>query len=277
MFNFKIIFITLLFFSGSLAHAQSSSLEFDDGAPSGKIDTNELNAIKAYAFDANTSITRILAKINHMEGESSLNVLKNNLQQSISELINNSKDKRSILLLTHSLQAGMIMVNLINKQAIPQGTVSQEYRILKQSLIFARDYYESDYVFLNGILTTQELTTNPKFVDFGTKLTKFIFQMSNGISNVQSSYGMIRWSLAVLANYIKSDKNTGIAYSSTRYNLVKELTQKNLDHLPVYPDLVNGETAPTDIECIMKTRELKYLAKQSFDEIDAAKKSIGEK
>lgn len=297
MLNLKIILIAVLLSIGNLAQAQdllkdfengpTSNLEYDQG-PSGKIDIEELNSIKAYATDANTSITRLLNNVNRMEENSSADDdtnsivnMKQKLIDGITTLIKESKDKRSVLLLTHSLQAGMILVNLIENQSInlgadqtPQGTVSQQFRILKQSLIFARDYYESDFAFINGVLTTQEKTSNPKFVEFGVKLTEFIIKMSNGVVNVRSSYGMIRWSLAVLANYIKADKNTGIAYSSTRYNLVTELTGKNIDGTPMYPDLVNGEAAPTDIECITKIRDLKFLAKQSFEEIAAAKKSM---
>jgi hypothetical protein len=297
MFNLKIILIATSLFIGNLANAQdllkdfengpTSNLEYDQG-PTGKIDIDELNSIKAYAIDANVSITRLLNNINRMEenttsGDDTNSIvnMKKKLMDGITKLIQESKDKRSVLLLTHSLQAGVILVNLIENQSInlgtdqtPPGTVSQQFRILKQSLIFARDYYESDFVFIEGVLAKQEQKTNPKFVEFGVKLTEFIIKMSNGVINVRSSYGMIRWSLAVLANYIKADKNTGIAYSSTRYNLVTELTAKNIDDSAVFPDLVNGEAAPSDIECITKIRDLKFLAKQSFEEIAAARKSL---
>lgn len=289
MFNLKVILITALLSIGNVANAQdllegfengpSSNLEYDQG-PTGKIDIEELNSIKAYAIDANISIIRLLNKISRME-DASIVEMKKDLMNGISTLIKDSKDKRSVLLLTHSLQTGMILTNLIEKQSInlgadqtPQGIVSQQFRILKQSLIFARDYYESDFEFISGVLATKEQKTNPKFVEYGVKLTEFVLKMSNGIVNVRSSYGMIRWSLAVLANYIKADKNTGIAYSSTRYNLVTELTAKNVDDTPVYPDLVNGEAAPTDIECITKIRDLKFLAKQSFEEISSTRQSL---
>ncbi len=280
MFNLKIILSILLFTTCVFSNAQT--LEFEGGS-TGTIDLKELESIKAYAFDANTSITRLLNKINRLESESSIVNMKKELMSGISTLIKDSKDKRCILLLTHSLQAGMTLVNLIEKQSIeagadqtPQGIVNQQFRILKQSLVFARNYYESDYQFINGVLTEKntELKTNPKFVEFGIQLTRFILKMSNGITNVRSSYGMIRWSLAVLANYIKSDKNAGIAYASIRYNLVTELMSKNMDQTPVYPDLVNGEAALTDIQCILKTRDLKNLAKYSFEEMNSAKKEL---
>ena len=102
-------------------------------------------------------------------------------------------------------------------------------------------------------------------------------KMSNGIVNARSNYGMIRWSLAVLANYIKRDKNVGVAYASTQTNLVTTLLEKNADLTPTFPDLVNGEAAPSDIDCIVKTRDLKFLAQTSFKEIEEQNASMVKK
>ena len=252
-----------------------NSLEYSNG-PTAKIDIEELKDIKVYALNANTSIIRILTALASLEDQTNFNVVaaKKMLMDNINVLIAESKDQRSILLLTHALQSGMTMVKLIEKTVqegtsqTPAGTINKQFYILKQSLIFAKEYYQSDFKFIDGVLTTQEIKANPKFVEFGVKLTKFLIEMSNGVVNTRDSYGMIRWSLAVLANYIKNDKNQGVAFASTRYNLVTELTTKDENGSPLYPDLVNGEEAPDSTDCITKTRELKRLAQESFKEIE---------
>ena len=85
----------------------------------------------------------------------------------MSNIISSSKDSRSVLLLTQSLQAGLTVVKLIDQQSVqrgleftPQGTVDQKVRIMKQSLSFAREYYESDFSFINGVLAKNETKSN---------------------------------------------------------------------------------------------------------------------
>jgi len=278
--------LTAMFLLGVSLNAQaqnlpSSSLEYTDG-PSAKITLEELKGIKKYATNANADISRLLITIGHLDDSVEI---KQKLMGSIEALIKDSTDQRSVLLLTHSLQAGMTIVKLIEKNTVkagidqtPQGTVDQEIRILKQSLIFAQFYYESDFNFINGVLAKNEAKINPKFVEFGVKLSKFLMRMSDGVLNVRSSYGIARWSLGVLANYIKNDKEVGIIYASTLTNLVKELSTRELyDNSPVYPDLVNGETAPSDIDCLLKIQSLKLLAEQSFAEIAAVDKGYQDK
>ncbi len=254
------------------------SLELPDG-PSGKLDLGVLQDIKSYAINANSDITRLLNAVAQMNDSVEI---KNKLFNGINNIISNTKGSRSTLLLTQSLQAGITLVKLIDQQSIqrglqftPQGTVDQEVRIMRQSLNFAKEYYESDFAFINGVLAKNEVKTNPKFVEFGMKLNSFIIKMSDGVLNARASYGMIRWSLALLANYIKNDKEIGIAYASTRYNIATTLTEKDLaTGKSIYPDLVNGEMAPSDVECVIKIRNLKLLAMQSMDEMKKAKAEL---
>jgi hypothetical protein len=259
----------------NVASAQTypnSTLEYD-GGPSAKLDIGALQDIKSYAVNANSDIIRLLNATAQMSESIEI---KNKLYNGINNIIANSKDSRSVLLLTQSLQAGMTVVKLIDQQSIqrglqftPQGTVDQEIRIMKQSLTFAKEYYESDFSFINGVLAKNESKTNPKFVEFGIRLNSFLIKMSDGVLNARASYGMIRWSLAVLANYIKNDKSIGIAYASTRYNIAKVLTETDLSTgRSVFPDLVNGEMAPSDFDCLSKIRNLKQLSKQSAEEMN---------
>ena len=266
-----------------MASAQTmpdSTLEYDNG-PSGKLDIEQLHDIKSYAINAKTSISRTLSAIDHMSDSVEI---KSKLTTEINKIISESKDMRSVLLLTHALESGMTLVKMIDQNSVlrgpmytPQGTIDQENRILKRSLQFADDYYQSDFDFINGVETKREIVTNPKFLVFGVEITKFLVKMSDGVLNARSEYGMIRWTLAVLANYIKNDKDVGIAYSSTRYNIAKVLTQKDYNGQPVYPDLVLGEMAPEDIDCLSKIRELKLLAIQSLNEITEATKALKKK
>jgi hypothetical protein len=268
-FTLGLLVLTSTQFAGAQVN---SSLEYTDG-PSAKLDLASLGDIKEYAKNANTDIIRLLTAASQLSDSVEI---KNKLYSGISKIIADSKDSRSVLLLTHSLQAGMTLVKLIDQQSIqrgiqftPQGTVDQQVRIMKQSLNFAKEYFESDFAFINGVLAKNEAKTNPKFVEFGLKMNTFLIKMSDGVLNARSNYGMIRWSLAVLANYIKNDKEKGIAYASTRYNIAKTLTEKDMSGQPVYPDLVNGEAAPSDVDCIAKVRALKLLSKQSIEEINA--------
>lgn len=272
--------LTLALISLAPHQAQAQSLEYNDG-PSAKIDVAALNTIQDYAKDANADIIRLLNSVS--QSTDSVEI-KARLVKGIERIIGSSKDSRSVLLLTQSLQSAMTLVKLIDQQSIqrgiehtPEGTVDQQIRIMKQSLVFAKDYFESDYSFINGVLEKNEAKTNPKFVEFGVKLNKFLIKMSDGVLNARSSYGMIRWSLAVLANYIKQDKQIGIAFASTRYNMAKELTAKDLNGAPIYPDLVNGEMAPSDVQCLAKIRSLKLLAQQSMNEIETAMTALKKK
>jgi len=259
----------------------NSSIEYADG-PSGKLDLGEIKDIKSYAFNANTSIKRLLNTVEHMSDSEEIKKILIRGIDGKDGILASSTDKRSVLLLTNSLQSGMTLVKMIDLNTIkrgiaytPQGTVDQQNRIMKQSLIFARDYYQSDFEFINGVLAKNEAVTNPKFVEFGLKMTQFLIKMSDGVLSARGAYGMIRWSLAVLANDIKNDKEIGIAYAATQANLVKTLLSRDeATGLPNYPDLVNGEMAPEDVDCIAKIRELKLLAQQSFDEITDATKTM---
>lgn len=262
------------------AQTPTSKLEYTDG-PTSKIDQASIDEITAYTKNAATAISRLK---NMAEQISDSEKLKQELSSGIHKMIKDYQNTRSARLLIYSLQACEKMVNFIDEATIqrglqytPQGTVDQQVRIMKRTLDFAEKYYQSDLTFVNGVLTKVESKTNPKFVEYGIELNNFVLKLSDGLLSARANYGMIRWSLAVLANNIKNDKELGIAYASTRARIAEVLLKQLPNGQPVYPDLVEHENNPfNDADLVIKVRELKLLAKDSLEEMQKTNVKVKE-
>jgi hypothetical protein len=255
-------------FTGTSAQAQTN-LEYP-GGPHGTVSAPEIQAIKSWSQNALADIDRLISNNQAILNPSDQ---KRKLFNGMETIVQNSDPKAADLLLRHAIYAGLTVNKLIEQEAIrkgfenaPQGTVSQQVRILKKSLTMARDYYKSDFAYINGILSKKDGSyINPNLVDFGVRFSQFLIKMSDGVLDATASYGMIRWSLGILSNYMNQDSRN-IAYASTIKYLHDELKQ--------YPDIVGGQLAPEDVDCIKYTRELKRIAQTVFAEITNTTKSI---
>ena|GEM_PF-1966280 len=243
------------------ANAQTT-LEYPGGPHSG-ITSSEIQSLKGWSQNAMADITRLLNEIQPMLDASDV---KRKLSFGMENIAQNSDTKAADLLLRQAIYAGLTVNRLIEQESIrrgmenaPQGTVDQQVRILKHSLEMAKEYYKSDFAYINGILSKKDTSyVNPKLVEFGVRFSQFLIKMSDGVLDASASYGMIRWSLGILENYLGQDSRN-VVYASTIKHLHDELKQ--------YPNIVTGQSAPEDITCIKYVRELKRLAQETYKEI----------
>jgi hypothetical protein len=257
-----------LYLTGTEAKAQTS-LEYL-GGPHANISQPEIQAIKSWSQNALADIDRLINNVQPMLDSSDQ---KRKLFNGMETIVQNSDPKAADLLLRHAIYAGLTVNKLIEQESIrkgmdytAQGTVDQQVRILKKSLTMAKDYYKSDFAFINGMLSKKDgSAVNPNLVDFGLRFSQFLIKMSDGVLDASASYGMIRWSLGILSNYMNQDSRN-IAYASTIKYLHDELRQ--------YPDIVAGQMAPEDITCIKYTRELKRIALAVYKEVADTNASI---
>jgi len=254
--------------AGPAANAQTT-LEYPGGPHSG-ISSSEVQSLKGWSQNAMADITRLLNEIQPMLDASDV---KRKLSLGMENIAQNSDTKAADLLLRQAVYAGLTVNRLIEQESVrrgmentPQGTVDQQVRILKHSLEMAKEYYKSDFAYINGILSKKDTSyVNPKFVEFGVRFSQFLIKMSDGVLDASASYGMIRWSLGILESYLSRDSRN-IVYASTIKHLHDELKQ--------YPNIVTGQPAPEDIDCIKYVRELKRLAQETYREIDQTTKEV---
>lgn len=265
----KIGLLTLgLAVTGSV-QAQQPSLEYGPGAPSSQISPAQLDALRGWRRNTQADIDRLLNSVQPILDSTDR---KRKLATRMEAIAAMSEPNTADLILRHAIYAGLTVNKLIERETVakgrdftPEGTVDQQARILRRSLEIAREYYESDMKLMNGILTQRRSFSNPKLVDFGIRISKFLIKMSDGVLSAPANYGMIRWSLGILNNYmVKDEKN--IAYAATIKYLTMELRN--------YPDIVRGEAAPDDAKCVQYVRELKRLALQAYGEIEQTAKNI---
>lgn len=238
------------------------SLEYP-GGPQSRITPAEIRQYEGYANNAKNEINSLLAFTSRTLDS---NTLKDKLYQGVKRISRGSQPKEADLLVRHVLYAGLTLSDLIDRETsnnafgrAPQGTVDQQVRILRHTLTMAQDYFEPDAVYIQKLQSGERtFSRQPQFVEFGTRLTQFMIKMSDGVLDASASYGMIRWSMGVLANYLHKDRRATV-YAGTIRDLFVRLQD--------YPDLVNGDPAPADLSCIRYVQELKLLAQLSLGQI----------
>jgi len=255
----KLIFFGALSLMSTTGAFAQTSLEIS-GGPTSTISQNEIKSIRDFPTDLKKNINRLLEKA---KTERDPSKVKEMLKEGMMNIKDSAGDKMNNTLLKQSVIAGLDLNRLIQAYTInlgpartPQGIVRQQVRILKHSLEMASRYYQKDQDFYNGLINNSVRQT--QWAYFGQELSNFIIKMSDGVLNAPAAYGMIRWSLGVLEKNLLNDPNRP-AFHDAIVHLDGDLAKM--------PNLMAGETAPSDIECIANIRKLKFTAKETNEEL----------
>lgn len=259
-----IAFLTLIATS-PCAFAQVS-LEMP-GGPTSTVSKSEMSTIKELSSNIKNDIHRLL---NNIKKDRDPSVTKETLTRGMEGIVRASGEKMNHLLLKHSIIAGLNLSKLIQEMTIkrgvartPQGTVRQQVRILKHALVMALEYHQKDQDYLNSVVSGE--VRNTQWAYYGLELSQFIIKMSDGVLSAPASYGMIRWSLGVLEKDLMNDANRP-AFHDAIIHLHEDLEKM--------PNLMVGDAAPSDVDCIAKIRQLKFIANEATKDLSFEMKEI---
>lgn len=243
-----------------------ANLEYP-GGPTSTMNASDIQSLGTWARNVQMDLSRLETRVEYMADDLEI---KNALYTRMKLIAGESGLRPGDLLLRQALYAGIILCDIIEQESIRKnptpGAVGLQATILKQSLAMAKEYYVSDFVYLNGLLQNRaSVQFNDKLVDFGVKLSKFIIKQSTSALGLDAtaSYGMMKWALGVLNKKLLED-NRNVAFAST----IRYLG----DSLGPFPDMAAVQDDPAAIE---KIRDLKRLSKQVFAEIETTQQSLG--
>ncbi len=252
--------------SSPCAFAQKS-LEMA-GGPTSVVTQTELNSIRMLSTNIKNDITRLLDKAKSQRDPSEM---KKTLTTGMEGLVQACGTKMNDMLLKHSLIAGLNISRLIQSQTIerglsrtPQGIVRQQVRVLRHALEMASRYYQKDQDYLNAVVT--HTVRDTQWAAYGLELSQFIIKMSDGVLSAPAAYGMIRWSLGVLEKNLMNDVNRP-AFHDAIMHLHEDLAKM--------PNIMVGDPAPNDLDCIAKIRQLKFIAREAAKDLAFEMKELG--
>jgi hypothetical protein len=260
----KTLFTVFFMLVSASAYAQTS-LEYPGGPHAGTTDA-EIQKLGAWAKNVQLELSRVEAKISNMTDDTEI---KRVLLDKMKQVAGDSGLRPGDLLLRQSLYAGVVLSDIIDQEGLKKGPtpgeVYQQVKILKKAIAMAKDYYVSDQVYVDGLLKHRaEVHFNNKLVEFGVRLSRFIIKQSTSMLplDATASYGMMKWALGVLdRKLLEDDRNVAFASTITYLN----------SELQAYPEM---DLMPSDVDAILKIRDLKSLAKQIFKEIEDTQKSL---
>ena len=275
----KLILLGIAGFTGLASLSQSAhaqiNLEYKNGVHAGVSDA-ELSTLQTWAKNTGASIDNLLVTTGKSLDSTETH---RKLLDGIKGLLD-APSSEADKLLRQALSVGLDADALIqfttmgpggNIQRTPEGTIDQQNRILKKSLQMARDYYKSEFEYVDGVVSRRDNSmTKPNLIDFGVRFSQFLIKMSDGVLSAPASYGLIRWSLGVLERFIYDDtKKQGYAFTISNLHTA----------LRPYIDIMNNTNPtqfPSDTDCIRNIRELKLQAQMTYKNIEKETKELND-
>jgi hypothetical protein len=165
------------------------------------------------------------------------------LVDGIKQVVGESAPKNSELLMRYALNRGLVLHDLISKEASDEavGTADAKIRVLRASIELAIKYYDTDIAIL------QKKTTAP-YVIFGLDYFSFLSELNKSVFDASAQYAIQRTALEWLQWDLYRDlNNTAYAPQIVKINnSLKTFQNKKL----------------TDAQSIASIRQMKAIAQQ---------------